>query len=451
MSQDQFPTAYKQYHAMMLLRILIDNPGSCKYIAKNIDDKFKQSTKTMLRMHRDPSVQQIARETLDHFAREKSDVPELKPLLEMWVKEQGSAYAPMQKPHNVRRSLHQAAQQSGARAHSNGRPRHALPDPAELAGRIEEAKTSAKLLVQLVQSTPPSEFDSNELIREFADRCQTAQRSLHGYMNADPAPDEETFQTLIETCEQLNLASSKHQRAALSARRQTKDSLQRSGDLYNNQSRDTASGAAVPTSASQPRTSPTPPSQLNTLAPISRHTSPRNEPSAETSNPFVDENHLPYRSSSSQAQQNRQSYGGKSSPLTHHSPYAELPSTSTPPPKDSPFKTPALNGEAIAPPPGPPPLRKPVAPAGHDDNDPYTGLGAFEDQPPRRPLTSDSEDLYSAHDPVSHAVPQQAYANGIDHTYATGATALPDRGKGRVKDDEPFSTVGGVSGSGWNY
>jgi hypothetical protein len=71
-----------------------------------------------------------------------------------------------------------------------------------------------------VQSTPPSEALGNELIKEFADRCLSASRSIQGYINAeDPAPDDDTLLTLIETNDQLTLSMSKHQRAILQARK----------------------------------------------------------------------------------------------------------------------------------------------------------------------------------------------------------------------------------------
>ena len=46
-----------------------------------------------------------------------------------------------------------------ARSHSNRR----LPDAVELASRLEEARTSATLLHQVVSSTPPSEVLQNDL------------------------------------------------------------------------------------------------------------------------------------------------------------------------------------------------------------------------------------------------------------------------------------------------
>lgn len=100
--------------------------------------------------------------------------------------------------------------------------RRGLPPPAELSQRVEEAKTSAKLLSQVVQSTPPAEVLNNELIKEFVERCQSASRSIQGYIHSDnPPPDEDTLLTLIETNDQLAAAMSRHQRAMLQARKAT--------------------------------------------------------------------------------------------------------------------------------------------------------------------------------------------------------------------------------------
>jgi len=72
----------------------------------------------------------------------------------------------------------------------------------------------------MVQSTPSNELLGNELIKEFVERAQQAHKSVQTYMGCEnPAPDENTMLTLIETSEQLNIAMSKHQRAVLAARR----------------------------------------------------------------------------------------------------------------------------------------------------------------------------------------------------------------------------------------
>lgn len=50
-------------------------------------------------------------------------------------------------------------------------------------------------------------------------RCQSASSSMQAYINADnPAPDEDTLLTLIETNDQLSVALSKYQRGILNAR-----------------------------------------------------------------------------------------------------------------------------------------------------------------------------------------------------------------------------------------
>ena len=227
----------------MLVRILADNPG--KSFTKNIDSKFVSTVKELLRDGRDMSVQQILRETLDSFEEQKANDETLALLTEMWKKEKekmgkkygtaarvgeprggpGYQYAlqqPVQQNMMAPTNLNSQHQQNYfARNH---RPK-GLPPPAELAQRVEEAKTSAKLLSQVVQSTPPNEVLGNELIKEFVERCQSATRSMQNYIHSDnPAPDEDTLLTLIETNDQLATAISKHQRALLArhqARRAT--------------------------------------------------------------------------------------------------------------------------------------------------------------------------------------------------------------------------------------
>ncbi|TGO19538.1 hypothetical protein BPAE_0339g00080 [Botrytis paeoniae] len=193
LSKDNHNKAYVQYNAIMLIRILTDNPGMT--FTRNIDAKFVQTVKELLRTGRDPSVKQILMETLITFTRDKADDETLAPLIEM---------------------VPRVPQNYFGRNHHT----HRLPPPHELSSRIEEARTSAKLLSQVVQSTPPSELLANELIREFADRCQSASRSVQAYMvSENPAPDNDTMETLIETNEQLSKAMNQHQRAVLHARK----------------------------------------------------------------------------------------------------------------------------------------------------------------------------------------------------------------------------------------
>ncbi|KAA8569016.1 hypothetical protein EYC84_000689 [Monilinia fructicola] len=211
---------YVQYNAIMLIRILTDNPG--KTFTRNMDPKFVQTVKELLRTGRDPSVKQILMETLGTFATEKADDETLAPLIEMWRKEQEkmvrlAAPTGTAGPRTLVAPPFDPNEQNyfGRNHHT-----HRLPPPHELSSRIEEARTSAKLLSQVVQSTPPSELLANELVREFADRCQSASRSVQAYMVAEnPGPDNDTMETLIDTNEQLSLAMNLHQRSVLHARK----------------------------------------------------------------------------------------------------------------------------------------------------------------------------------------------------------------------------------------
>jgi hypothetical protein len=242
LSKENNERPHVQYNAIMLIRILADNPGAT--FTRHMDGKFTSTVKELLRNGRDPSVQQILRETLAALYTDKAYDTNLTTLFAMWNKEQGgtsprpqnngasswpqvpAVFANNQSNNNNNNNHHQSSRNQprqhvpGQENYQRSHREHGLPPPAELAARIEEAKTSAKLLQQLVQSTPPSELQDNDLIKEFSERCQTAQRSVQGYINStNPSPDDDTMQTLIETSEQLSLAASKHQRAVLQARR----------------------------------------------------------------------------------------------------------------------------------------------------------------------------------------------------------------------------------------
>lgn len=227
LSKDNYSKPHAQYNSIMLIRILADNPGPT--FTRNMDSKFVSTVKDLLRNGRDPSVQQILRETLFSLERDKGYDTNLNPLFHMWRKEHvnggSSNFAPRTlnaPPWTPGQGQVPAQGLSNNNGQSSRRSR-GLPSPSELAARIEEARTSAKLLLQLIQSTPPEELQTNELVKEFGERCQQAQRSIQNYINAatedSTQADDETMLTLIETNEQLSLALTKHQRAYLTARR----------------------------------------------------------------------------------------------------------------------------------------------------------------------------------------------------------------------------------------
>ncbi|KAL8897366.1 MAG: hypothetical protein Q9192_002605 [Flavoplaca navasiana] len=264
LSRDNFQRAYVQYNAIMLVRILADNPG--KSFTGNLDHKFASTVKELLRDGRDMSVQQILRETLDSFETGKADDETLAPLRDMWKKEKLKWSKRAGQPNNVQPANIPAVNNDQNYFARNHRPR-GLPPPHELAQRIEEARTSSNLLRQVVQSTPPNEVLTNELIKEFVERCQSASRSIQGYINSeDPPPDENTLLTLIETNDGISTALSRYQRAMLQARRLTTASpspgpggLQRNGTLH----QEMPVNGPPPTAANGPYNPPSAPPTTN--------------------------------------------------------------------------------------------------------------------------------------------------------------------------------------------
>ncbi|BCR93325.1 uncharacterized protein AKAW2_10371A [Aspergillus luchuensis] len=209
-----------QYNAIMLMRILIDNPGHT--FSRNIDAKFVATVKDLFRNGRDMNVHSFLRDTLDSLEMQRAWDEDLALLLGMWSKEK-EKYAPKNTGNpGLTQPLVQPYRQTPNYFNNapNQNQHGGLPQPEELSARISEAKTSAKLLIQFVQSTPPAEMLENELIKEFSDRCRTASRFIQNYIHAtNPAPDEDTLVTLIEANDELSVALSKHQHALLQARR----------------------------------------------------------------------------------------------------------------------------------------------------------------------------------------------------------------------------------------
>ncbi|KAI0162231.1 hypothetical protein GGR57DRAFT_453479 [Xylariaceae sp. FL1272] len=243
-----------QYNALMLVRILSDNPGET--FTRNIDQKFVETTQKLLRDGRDARVRQMLMETLSSFETTKFYDDGLKPLIEMWKSEKEKAQknaaksgrGPMKSfrppPDQQIRQFQPPPVTDAPYAHSRAqtqnypsRPSHSrrLPDPAELASRLEEARTSANLLSQMSEETLQQtlmqkdltadmlqqDFLGNDLLKEFADRCQKASKSIQGYMTAEnPAPDPETMGSLIDTDEVLQQALTRHHRGTVKAQKE---------------------------------------------------------------------------------------------------------------------------------------------------------------------------------------------------------------------------------------
>lgn len=210
-----------QYNAIMLIRILSDNPGST--FMRGFDKDFVETVRVLLVKNKDGGTQQILRETLDALEAGRAGHDEgAKRLMSMWRSQKGQkASLSFTTTGSYQQRFALENGRSGSFGNSQPAPApRTLPPPAELASRIEEARNTAKILLQLIASTPPSETLSNELLKEFSDRCQSALKSMQQYIDCEnPAPDHDTLLTLIETTEQLSLASSRYQRSILSARR----------------------------------------------------------------------------------------------------------------------------------------------------------------------------------------------------------------------------------------
>ena len=89
LSKDYSSRSYVQSNAVMLVRILVDNPG--KTFTRNIDTKFVLTVKELFKNTSDLSVRQMLAETLDTFEREKSGDENLAALLEMWKNQKAKA------------------------------------------------------------------------------------------------------------------------------------------------------------------------------------------------------------------------------------------------------------------------------------------------------------------------------------------------------------------------
>jgi len=73
----------------MLMRILADNPGQT--FTRNMDQKFADTMKDLLRNGRDLSVMQMLMESLNTFESTKAWDEGLKPVIDMWKKEKEKA------------------------------------------------------------------------------------------------------------------------------------------------------------------------------------------------------------------------------------------------------------------------------------------------------------------------------------------------------------------------
>lgn len=252
LSKDNHQRAYVQYNAVMLVRILADNPGPS--FTKNIDHKFVETVKDLVRDGPDGSVRHILWETLDSFQTTKANEPTLSELNNMWKKEKDklarrvgiliftnflalltlrqipgmgatynapAGYAPQQGP----------PQQPLTRPRQQRNHEHNLPPPVELQRRLGEARESVSLFYAFVGTTPPERVLTDDLLREFAQRCRDALRSIQAYIfSNDPVPDLDTLETLVKIEKEISFQLSSCYEKYLNSRRIYEDAMVRFPD-----------------------------------------------------------------------------------------------------------------------------------------------------------------------------------------------------------------------------
>lgn len=90
LKKDYWSKPSYQYNALMLMRILSDNPGQT--FTRNLDAKVTETMRELLRHGKDLSVRQMLMETLDSFEQQKGWDEGLGLVIEMWRKEKEKAY-----------------------------------------------------------------------------------------------------------------------------------------------------------------------------------------------------------------------------------------------------------------------------------------------------------------------------------------------------------------------
>ena len=96
LKKDYWTRPSYQYNAIMLMRILADNPGQT--FTRNMDQKFADTMKDLLRNGRDLSVMQMLMESLNTFETTKAWDEGLKTVIDMWKKEKEKAQKGVRAP-----------------------------------------------------------------------------------------------------------------------------------------------------------------------------------------------------------------------------------------------------------------------------------------------------------------------------------------------------------------
>ncbi|CAK7219168.1 hypothetical protein SCUCBS95973_003728 [Sporothrix curviconia] len=248
------------YNAIMLMRILVENPGLT--FTRNFDKKYVDTVRDLLRGCQHAHVVHFLIETLQDLESKGAVDDGIGRLVEMWQKEKAkskSAYSvpPQQQQHpGGRGGLWQRPQPPmwsgqfpnngpGPSTYSNGQgyanpggfvgPGYnmsrgpyerghssaaTLPKPSELRRRLREAKTTASVLADVVNTTTPAALLKHDLADDLSARCRRATNQVLEYMNTrDPIPDNNEMAELLATHEALEQTLHHYHRAVLEARK----------------------------------------------------------------------------------------------------------------------------------------------------------------------------------------------------------------------------------------
>ncbi|CAK7204277.1 hypothetical protein SEUCBS139899_007032 [Sporothrix eucalyptigena] len=249
------------YNAIMLMRILVENPGLT--FTRNMDKKFVDTVRDLLRGCQHAHIVHFLIETLQDFESKGAVDEGIGRLVEMWQKEKAkskSAYSGQSQQQSGgqggRGGLWQRPQPQmwipppgqgygGPGSYNNG-PGHAnqggfigpgystsrgpyerghssaatLPKPRELRKRLDEAKTTAGVLADVVNTTTPAVLLKHDLADDLSARCRRATNQVLEYMNTrDPIPDNHEMAALLATHEVLEQTLHHYHRAVLEARK----------------------------------------------------------------------------------------------------------------------------------------------------------------------------------------------------------------------------------------
>ena len=230
------------YNAIMLMRILVENPGMT--FTRNMDKKFVDAVRDVLRGCEHAHVVHFLVEALQELEAKSAADEGIGRMVEMWRKEKAkskSAYgpAPSQQAQPARSGFwqrpqpawHQQPQQMPVPMQQQSAPpttrterRHGssatLPKPRELRKRLDEAKTTAGVLADIVNTTTSSGLLKHDLADDLVSRCRRAAGQVLEYLDTkDPFPDNQEMAALLSTHEVLQQTLRHYYGAVLEARK----------------------------------------------------------------------------------------------------------------------------------------------------------------------------------------------------------------------------------------